>query len=77
MKKVKIGFTALALMAGLVSVFVTRASKFSGTVYWIDYKGTRFNQVAPPAECPNTGSVLCATAYNISGHPTGTIAVKP
>ena len=76
MKRIKIGLTAFAIMAGVVSVFATRTSKFSGTTYWIDFQGHRFNQAAKPAECNGT-LVLCATAFDVNDNPTGTIAKKP
>jgi len=69
MKKIKIGLTAIALSAGILSIFVAKAKAFANTAYWIDFRGNKTTS-APTDVCPG-GTMRCATAYNINGVPTG------
>lgn len=72
MKRMKIGFTAIALMTGIISSFVTSAASRLGTYWTTTGGGVYLSTVAAQAHCQGTG-ILCAVQYTAGGNVTGAV----
>lgn len=75
MKQLKIGITAIALIAGIVSAFTAKAASRVGSFWTTTGGSTYLTTAAASAACPGTG-VLCATQYTAGGHVTGRVILQ-